>query len=240
MKKTFAPTTLATCLLGASLTMLVACTATTGPTVAPATKDAIPASTKAAAPAAAPAAVAPAAATPIVSFTSATTTAQGGSVDAFSYSEKPGDATLGNVSFTNGAVRATGKLGAEKGSTWGGIGLIAGVAAGEKTVNIAGKTNLRIKLASATASTLRVRIMSTDKATRDNGCYPVAVQKVTAELTEYSIPLSSFAPEAYCAAMGRSISAVSGAVASIEVSDPTVPSKSRNVDFTVGSVGVQP
>lgn len=236
MKNPFPPTTLATCLFGASLTMLVACTATTGPTVAPTTKDAIPASTKAVA----PAAVSPAAATPIVSFTSATTTAQGGSVDAFSYSEKPGDATLGNVTFANGAVRATGKLGAEKGSSWGGIGLIAGVAAGEKTVNIAGKTNLRIKLASATASTLRVRIMSTDKATRDNGCYPVAVQKVTAELREYSIPLATFAPEGYCAAMGRSIATVTGAVASIEVSDPSVPSKARVVDFTVGSVEVLP
>lgn len=231
MKKTIAP-----CLLGASLTMLGACTATTAPVVAQAAPDRTISKPAAPTPVVTPAA----AATAIVSFSSTTATAQGGAVDAFSYSEKPGDATLGNLSIASGAVRVTGKLGAEKGSTWGGIGLIAGTAAAEKTIDIAGKGSLRIKLASATASTLRVRIMGTDKATRDNGCYPVAVQKVSAELREYSIPLSSFAPEAYCAAMGRSMSAVAGAVAAIEVSDPTVPTKSRTVDFTVGSVELQP
>lgn len=235
MKKITAPT-LATCLLGASLTMLGACTATTAPVVAQAAPDVTISKPAAPTPVAPPAA----AVTAIVSFSSTTTTAQGGSVDAFSYSEKPGDATLGNLSVANGAARVTGKLGAEKGSTWGGIGLIAGTAAGDKSINIAGKDSLRIKLASATASTLRVRIMGTDKVTRDNGCYPVAVQKVSAELREYSIALSSFGPEAYCGAMGRSMSAVAGTVAAIEVSAPTVPTKPSTVDFTVGSVELQP
>lgn len=236
MKKTIAPT-LATCLTGASLTLLVACTATMPPAASP-----TPASTTAptvAAPVAAKAA-APAAAVPIVSFSSSTSTAQGGAVDAFAYSEKPGDATLGNLSVASGAARVTGKLGAEKGSTWGGLGLIAGTAPAEKTIEMGVKGKLLIKLASATATTLRVRVIGADKTTRDNGCYPVVVQKVTPEMREYTLPLSSFAPEAYCAAMGRSIGDVVRAVAAIEVSDPTVPSKTRNVDFSVGSVELQP
>lgn len=233
MKKTIAPT-IATCLTGITLTMLAACNATMPPAastekVVGTTANATEAATKT-----------PAATKAIVSFNSATTTAQGGVVDPFSYSEKPGDATLGNVSVANGVARVTGKLGAEKGSAWSGVGLRAGTAAGGKTIDMAGKGNLHIKLASATASTLRVRIMGADKTTSDNGCYPVSVQKVSAELRDYTIPLSSFAPEAYCAAMGRSIGATAGAVAAIEVSDPSSPSKTRNVDFSVGSVELQP
>lgn len=214
MKKTFPPT-LATCLTGLSLALLAGCNATM-PAVASAQSQ------------------------PLVSFTSATSTAQGGAVDAFSYSEKAGDATLGNVTFADGVTRVTGKLGGEKGSTWGGIGLIAGTAAGDKTIDISGKANLRIRLASATATTLRVRLMGADATTRGNGCYPVAVQKVTAEVTSYTIPLSAFAPEGYCGSMGRSIGTVSAALASVEVTDPTVPAKTRPVDFSVGSVELLP
>jgi hypothetical protein len=82
--------------------------------------------------------------------------------------------------------------------------------------------------------------MGSDKATRDNGCYPVVVQKVTPELRDYAIPLSSFAPETYCGAQGRSIAQTAPAVAAIEVSDPAISAAARQVDFQVGRIELRP
>jgi hypothetical protein len=167
-------------------------------------------------------------------------TAQGGGLYAFAYSEKPGDANLGKLSTANGVARATGTVGASSGSTWGGIGLMAGSGPAGKTVDLSAQRTLHLQLASATATQLRVRVMGNDKATRDNGCYPVVVQKVTAELRDYAIPLSAFAPEAYCAAQGRPIATIAAAVAAIEVSDPAMSAALRPVDFQVGRIELRP
>lgn len=134
----------------------------------------------------------------------------------------------------------TGTVGAGSGSAWGGIGLTAGSGPAGKTVDLSAQRTLHLQLASATATQLRVRVMGNDKATRDNGCYPVVVQKVTPELRDYVIPLSSFSPEAYCTAQGRSIAHTASAVAAIEVSDPTLSAASRPVDFQVGRIELQP
>ena len=168
------------------------------------------------------------------------TTAQGGAISAFAYSEKPGDATLGKLSTANGVARVTGTVGARSGSTWGGIGLTAGSGPAGKTSDISKQGSLHVQLTSATATQLRVRVMGNDKATRDNGCYPVVVQKVTPELRDYDIPLAYFAPESYCAAQGRSIAQTAPVVAAIEVSDPAITATSRPVDFQVGRIELRP
>jgi len=167
-------------------------------------------------------------------------TAQGGAISAFAYSEKPGDATLGKLSIANGVARVTGAVGARSGSTWGGIGLTAGSGPAGKTSDLSAQGSLHLQLASATATQLRVRVMGNDKATRDNGCYPVVVQKVTPELRDYDIPLAYFAPETYCAAQGRSIAQTAPAVSAIEVSDPAIAAASRPVDFQVGRIELRP
>lgn len=167
-------------------------------------------------------------------------TAQGGAIAAFAYSEKPGDATLGKLSVANGVARVTGTVGARSGSTWGGIGLTAGSGPAGKTSDLSTQGSLRLQLASATATQLRVRVMGNDKATRDNGCYPVVVQNVTPELREYDIALARFAPESYCAAQGRSIAQTAPAVAAIEVTDPAISATARPVDFQVGRIELRP
>lgn len=164
------------------------------------------------------------------------TTAQGGAISAFAYSEKPGDASLGKLAIANGVARVTGTVGARSGSTWGGIGLTAGSGPAGKTIDLSAQRTLHLQLASATATQLRVRVMGSDKATRDNGCYPVFVQPVTTELRDYSIDLSRFASESYCGGNARSIAATSTAVAAVEVADPKVAGGKRDIDFQVGRI----
>lgn len=177
---------------------------------------------------------------PIVTFVNTSVTTQGGPVDSFSYSENPGDARKGIMSVANGVIRVIGKLGTSKGSTWGGIGLFVGTAADEKTIDFAGKKNLRFQLSSAAASTLRLRILGPDKTTWKNGCYPVARVNVRPELTSYTVPLSAFAPEDYCGANGRSIGSVVGAVVAVEIVETVGASNVSYVDFSVGSVELLP
>jgi hypothetical protein len=117
---------------------------------------------------------------------------------------------------------------------------MAGSGPAGKTVDLSAQRTLHLQLASATATQLRVRVMGNDKATRDNGCYPVVVQKVTPELRDYAIPLAAFAPEAYCSAQGRSMAATAAAVAAIEVSDPAISAALRPVDFQVGRIELRP
>jgi hypothetical protein len=168
-------------------------------------------------------------------------TAQGGSLEAFAYAEKAGDAKFDGLAVTEGVARVMGHIWPQKGSTWAGIAFIATPDAAGKTSDLAAQRSLRIQLASATAAQLRVRILGADSATRDAGCYPMTMVSVTNELREIVVPVSAFAPEGYCEARGKSIAAVVPAVAAIEVSDPTVTGAARRpVDFRVGRIALAP
>jgi hypothetical protein len=162
-------------------------------------------------------------------------TDQGASLDGFAYSEKPGDASFGNISVASGVARVTGVIWPQKGSTWGGIGFSVG-AAGGKAMDLSSYKTLSLQLAASAPGTLRIRVMGNEKATRDNGCYPVFVQPVTTELREYSIDLSRFASESYCGGNARTIAATSTAVAGVEVADPKVAGGKRDIDFQVGRI----
>lgn len=217
--------------------LALAITAMAGCAIAPQPKAQAPA----ASPAPAPQAAAPSPALAFAVFRPDGTTAQGGMFTGFAYSEKPGDATFDKIAVANGTARVNGSVWPQKGSTWAGIGFTAAAGADGKTLDLSQQRTLHLQLASATTTQLRVRLVGDDKATRDNGCYPVAVQNVTPELRDYAIPLSRFAPEAYCGAQGRSVAATATAVAAIEVSDPALtPGTKRLVDFQVGRIELKP
>ncbi len=167
-------------------------------------------------------------------------TAQGGQYQAFAYSEKPGDAKLDQVAVANGVARVTGSLWAQKGSSWGGIGFMSSPGAPGKTADLSAQRSLHIQLASSTARQLRLRVIGPDAATRDAGCYPVALVPVSPDLRELTIPLAGFAPEGYCEARGKSIASTAPTVAAIEVSDPTLSGTQRAVDFQVGRIELRP
>lgn len=168
-------------------------------------------------------------------------TAQGGLHETFAYSEKEGDARVDDVKVLDGVARVTGTVWPQKGSTWAGIGFLATPGPAGKTSDLTALRQLRLQLASATATQLRLRVLGDDPATRASGCYPVATVSVSAALREVAVPLSAFRPEGYCEARGKSIASVLPAVAAIEVSDPTLSgSARRTVDFSVGRITVGP
>ncbi|KQV95197.1 hypothetical protein ASC87_25425 [Rhizobacter sp. Root1221] len=184
----------------------------------------------------APAPSAPAA-KPFATFTNAATTVQGGTFDGFDYAEKAGDAGLLAVTPAAGAVRVTGFIGTAKGSTWAGIGLtVQGAPSGAQ--DLSRYTAVRVSLASASAKTLRVRLVGTDAATLASGCYPVFMQAVTPQLRDYDIPMAAFAPEGHCGSNARTTAATLPAVVAIEVADPTVAAQRRDVDFQVGAISL--
>ncbi len=168
-------------------------------------------------------------------------TAEGGYIDGFAYSEKPGDATLGKIAVGGGVSHATGEIEPRRGSSWGGIGLTTSVARGSRTVDVSSAHALVLALAANGTGTLRVRLVGTNTAVRDAGCYPVAVVRVTPELRDYTLPVASFAPESYCAAGSPGGVAAASALAAVEVADAAVtPGRRHQVDFTVGAIRVAP
>ncbi|MBI5268660.1 MAG: hypothetical protein HY856_03185 [Burkholderiales bacterium] len=209
------------------------CSTTPGLT-APAAKAPAPAPAPAPAAAAAPATRTDTGTLPFATMKGALTE-QGGTLDPFAYSEKPGDAQLGKLSVADGVAQVTGVIWPQKGSTWAGVALSVNAGAAGKTVDLSGYKSVTLQLAGNLPS-LRLRIMGADKVVRDSGCYPIVMQPVTTELREYTIELSRFAPEGYCGGNARSIAATQPAVATVEVADAKVSGARRDVAFRVGRI----
>jgi hypothetical protein len=196
-------------------------------------------------PAAEPAAAAPAQAAPAtaeklvaVEFASAAATHSGGEVSDTRYSEKPDDAAITDRTFADGLVTFVGQVGMGKGSQWAGIGLGVTLQAGGKPIDARNYRSVTFKLASPTTSALRLRITGSEEAVRNAGCYPVYVQGVTKDATEYTIPLAKFAAESYCGAQARSVEKTLGALQGFEVVD--VAMKGAPTRFSVGTITLNP
>ena len=168
-------------------------------------------------------------------------TAEGGFVDGFFFAEKAGDVAIDPVSYASGTVRATGIIDPRHGSTWGGVALTTSLVRGGRTLDAGSARTVGISLSSAGSDTLRVRLVGPNTALRDNGCYPVAVVRVDAQLKEYTVPIAAFVPESYCAASAPAGPVVAAALTAVEVADAALsPGRRRQVDFTVGVIRVLP
>lgn len=168
-------------------------------------------------------------------------TAEGGFVDGFQFSEKPGDVTLDPLTFAAGTAHASGVIDPRHGSTWGGIALTASLARGGRAVDVSSARAIGLALSAPGAATLRVRLVGRDAALRDRGCYPVALVQVTPEMREYTLPIASFVPESYCGAGAPSGASTAAALTAVEIADATVlAGRRRPVDFTVGTIRALP
>jgi hypothetical protein len=233
-------------LLSASLALsaLAGCAAVaslqkSAPKAAPTPAAAAPAtSTQAKAPvtAAAPAAAALTWAT----FGPATaTTAQGGFINTFSYSEKPGDVAMDALAITGDLLQVSGNFVAKGASAWAGLG-VSVEAGNNQPMDASGYKTLRIRLAAPNGAKLRLRLNGTDVKVRDSGCFPSFTQVVTAKDTVYEIPFSRFAPEAYCGANGATVAKTLPRFAMVEVADTSDPVKTRRVQFSIGAITLLP
>jgi hypothetical protein len=149
-------------------------------------------------------------------------------------SDVPGDAALSALSVDDGMLRVAGTLGLERGSRWATLGAEIAPDGIEAGANLAGAGMLRIRLASAVARPLRVRIKGSDREIGNAGCYPVVVQVVTAVPADYVVPLSAFRAPGWCGANAPTIAQTLRAVQRVEVTANDEPAGA--VSFSVGRI----
>jgi len=175
---------------------------------------------------------------PVVEFVSAAATRRGGTVTDTRYSEKPDDAAITAREFAAGVVTWTGQVGFGKGSQYAGVGFNVSILPDGQTVSATSFKSVTFRLASPNNAVLRLRVSGSNEKVRNSGCYPVYVQATSKDLTEYTIPLSKFAPESWCAAQGVAIGATLPELFGFEVADTNV--KKAPTTFSVGSITLNP
>jgi len=150
-------------------------------------------------------------------------------------SEVAGDATLSSLGLDgDGLLVVNGRLGLDNGSRWSTLGVEIAPAAVDADADLTHADVLRIRLASATARPLRVRIKGGDRAIGNAGCYPVVVQMVTTTAADYAIPLAAFRSPAWCGTKAVTIEQTLRAVERVEVTANDAPD--GPVTFSVGRI----
>lgn len=170
-------------------------------------------------------------------FRNTSRTAEGGSIGAFAFSEKTGDAVVSPPAMRGDVLTVTGQFFAKGGSQWGGVAVNVG-APKSIPVKAGDYKFLTIRLGSTTSSRLRVRLVGPDEAIQRMGCYPVVMQAVKPEVAEYRIALDRFAPESYCGAKGVAAKPTLESLTAVEVTEVAGPVGDRAASFGVGTIAL--
>ena len=149
-------------------------------------------------------------------------TVQGGPIVRVAYAEVAGDASLSSVSVENGELLVNGRFTAKSNSRWAGVGVLIG--APSAAIDAGGFKALRIRLSAVPGvEKLRLRLTGSDEEAVQSGCYPIFVQAVTPQLTDYEIEFSRFAPERFCGARGVPLTVTVSRLSGVEVVDAAGP-----------------
>lgn len=164
-------------------------------------------------------------------------TYEGGSIGAFAFSEKQGDAAVSPTAVRGDVLAVGGQFFGKGGSQWAGVAVNIGAP---KSIPVkAGQYKfLTIRLSSTTSNRLRVRLVGPEEAIQRTGCYPVVMQPVKADVAEYRIPLDRFAPEGYCGAKGVAAKPTLESLTAIEVAEVAGPVRDHAVSFSVGAIAL--
>jgi hypothetical protein len=149
-------------------------------------------------------------------------------------SEVPGDAVISSLSVDDGMLVVNGTLGLDNGSRWSTLGAEIASASVEGGPDLSAANVLRIRLASALARPLRVRIKGGDRGIGNAGCYPVVMQMVAMAPADYVIPLSAFHSPGWCGTKAVSIEQTLRSVERVEVTANDGPA--GTVSFSVGRI----
>jgi len=149
-------------------------------------------------------------------------------------SDVPGDATLEGLSVADGMLHVEGALGLARGSRWATLGAEIAPDGIEAGADLGGAAVLRIRLASAVARPLRVRIKGGDREIGNAGCYPVVVQMVATAPADYVMPLSAFGAPGWCGTRAPTLAQTLRAVQRVEVTANDEPAGA--VSFAVGRI----
>ncbi|MEN9489917.1 MAG: hypothetical protein RJA63_366 [Pseudomonadota bacterium] len=174
----------------------------------------------------------------IIDFTGDAATAQGGVIGNVVYSQSPDDAALKSKTFADGALKVVGQVGFGKSSKWAGMGITTSIGPSGTQIDANSFKTISFKLAASEPVKLRVRIIGNEQAINDAGCYPIVMQAVTTELTEYTVPLASFASEGWCGGKARSVNKTLSGFTGFEVVN--IDMTGKETSFTLGSVRLNP
>ena len=159
---------------------------------------------------------------------------QGAELLKISYSEREGDAAVESIAIVGEVATLKGEIGNKKGSQYAGVAMQL-THGGNAVKDLSAYKSVRFKLASPTVGSLRLRIAGDDTKILNAGCYPIYIQAVKPELTEYTIALSKFAPEEYCGSNGRTLKSTIDKVMFMEVAD-TANTRNKPTEFSVGKI----
>ncbi|WP_124539777.1 hypothetical protein [Piscinibacter terrae] len=170
-------------------------------------------------------------------FKNMSRTSEGGSIGAFAFSEKQGDATVSPTALRGDVLAVSGQFFGKGASQWAGVAVNIGAP---KSIPVkAGEYKfLTIRLGSTTSSRLRVRLVGPDEAIQRMGCYPMVMQMVKPDVAEYRIPLDRFAPESYCGAKGVAAKPTLESLTAIEVTEVAGPVRDHAASFGVGTIAL--
>jgi len=169
-------------------------------------------------------------------FNGTTAAVEGGFIEGLIYAEKPGDATLGDITVrNNGVLNITGQFNPRGGSQWAGVGI---VLVSQRPVVATEYKALKVHLAGHTVNKLRLRLVGNDPAVQQRGCYPILMLPVKPQVTEYRIEFSQFAAPEYCGADGVDVRSTLEALTAIEIADAPEPVGDRAVSFNVGTLSL--
>jgi hypothetical protein len=172
-------------------------------------------------------------------FANPASTAQGGNINGFSYSEKPSDVVASPMSVVAGMLFVRGNFVAKNASAWSGLG-VSVEAGNNQPIDASSYKTLSIRLSALNTSRLRLRLNGTDDKVKSSGCYPSFVQIVTPEERGYEIPLSKFASDGYCGVNAVDVAKTLQRLSAIEVADTSDPARARSSQFTVASITLLP
>jgi hypothetical protein len=158
----------------------------------------------------------------------------GATVLPLAMSDRPGDVVAEPLRVRDGQVWVEGRLTNANGGQWATLGMEVPGQAGATPVDLSGYQHLRIRLSSAAPRLLRIRLKGSDPRFLNTGCYPVMLQRVGPQPTDYVVPLGAFEPQPWCAGRGLSVEQTLPAVVSVEVTanEP----ETEPVRYTVGRI----
>jgi hypothetical protein len=151
---------------------------------------------------------------------------QNGSVTSNGYSERAGDFNADRPVVSGETISVSYLLSKTNGSTFGGAGIVIN-SPNNRPANLAGYTKLRLKMQATNTSKIRLRIGGNDRATQNNGCYPVKFHAITDKLESYTINLGDFFSESYCGNNAKTAAATLAELAYIEISDVEMPTSNQ-------------
>ena len=170
----------------------------------------------------------------------------GATVLPLALSDKPGDVAAEPLRVRDGNVLVAGRLSNAAGGQWATLGMEVPGNAGAAPVDLSAYQHMRIRLSSAIPRVLRIRLKGSDPKFLNTGCYPVMLQQVGPQPTDYVIPLSAFEPQPWCIGRGSPVEATLPAVVSVEVTanepaaEPVRYSVGRVEFLRSGTAGLSP